>query len=185
MITVKAGTFAAITVKTTVVHTVTYFVVGLLAFTLLDYNSKFADPIVSKFMRQTNDPLVAAGPSLQIIRGFLFGLVFFAFRECIFERKNGWLILWSMLVIVGILSPFGAAPSSIEGIIYTYLPAWFHILGLPEVLVQSFLLAFVTNYWVNNPSRKWLGWMLWTIFVLVILMSIMGVLAGSGVLQRT
>ena len=113
--------------KTTIVHTVTYFIVGLIAFTFLDYSAKYADPIVANFMRQTDHPLVAAGPLFQLLRGFLFGIVFYVLREIIFPQKRGWLTLWLVLVIVGILSPFGAAPSSIEGMLYTVLPIWFHI----------------------------------------------------------
>ena len=154
----KAKALTTVILKTTIVHTVTYFLVGLLAYTILDYTSKFADTTVANLMRQTSDPLVAAGPLFQLFRGFLFGLILYAFREIIFERKNGWLTLWLMLVIVGILSLFGTAPSSIEGLIYTHLPLWFDIAGIPEILIQAFLLSFVTFYWINNPSNKWLCW---------------------------
>jgi hypothetical protein len=155
----------------------------LLAFTLLDYTSKYADPSVANLMRQTSDPLVAGGPLFQVLRGVLFGLVFYALREIVIVRKNGWLVLWLVLVIVGIISPFGAAPSSIEGMVYTHLPMWFHIAGLPEVLIQAFLLAFLTHHWVNHPEKKWIGWVLVIAFILGILMSTLGLLAGLGILQ--
>jgi hypothetical protein len=177
---VDQQTFSSITLKTIVVHTATYFLVGLLAFTFLDYSSKYADPAVVSFMRQTNDPLVAGGTLFQVIRGFLFGLVFFALREPIFTRKNGWLVLWLTLVIVGILSPFSAAPSSIEGMLYSRLPMWYHLAALPELIIQSFLLSFLTHYWVNHPEKKWLRWVLVIAFILALLMSIMGFLAGLG-----
>lgn len=179
----KEHTFGSITLKTIIVHTVTYFLIGLLSFTFFDYASKFADPTVANLMRQTSDPLVAAGPLFQVIRGFLFGIAFYFLREIIFVRKNGWLVLWLVLAIVGVLSPFGAAPSSIEGVIYTRLPLWFHIMGLPEVLIQAFLLAFLTHYWVNHPQKKWLNWVFGIAFVLIILMSTMGILAGLGILK--
>ncbi len=178
----KQITFPSVVWKTTIVHTVTYFVVGLLSFTLLDYTAKYADPVVANFMRQTNHPLVAGGPLFQILRGFLFGIVFYAMREIIFPQKRGWLTLWLILVIIGILSPFGAAPSSIEGMLYTVLPIWFHIAGFPEVFVQAGLLAFLVQYWVNHPERKWLSWVFGAIFVLVIIMSLLGMLSALGIL---
>ena len=181
----KQQTFSSITLKTIVVHTATYFLVGLLAFTFLDYSSKYADPAVANFMRQTNDPLVAGGTLFQVLRGFLFGLVFYALREVIFTRKNGWLVLWLTLVIVGILSPFGAAPSSIEGILYTRLPLWYHLAALPEIIIQTFLLAFLTHYWVNHPEKKWLRWVFVIAFTLAILMSTMGFLVGLGILPTS
>ena len=122
----KPLSFTSITLKTTIVHTVTYFIVGLIAFTILDYSVKYADPIVAGIMRQTDHPLVAAGPVFQVFRGFLFGIVFYLLRD-FFNRQFGWLVL----VIVGIISPFGAAPSSIKGMLYTVLPTWFHLAGFP------------------------------------------------------
>lgn len=178
----KQLNFSSIAIKTTVVHTVTYFLVGLLSFVLLDYSAKYADEVVSGLMRQTDHPLVALGPAFQILRGFLFGIVFYVLRDMIFTQKRGWLRLWLVLVIVGILSPFGAAPSSIEGMLYTVLPMWFHVAGFPEVFIQSALLAFLTHYWVNHPEKKWLGWVFGVIFVLVVLMSVLGALAALGFL---
>jgi hypothetical protein len=133
-------------------------------------------------MRQTSDPLVAAGPLLQVIRGALFGIVIFLLRDVVLERKHGWLTLWAVLVIVGVISPFGAAPASIEGMIYTTLPLWFHINGLPEILLQSLLLAVVATYWINHPDKKWLSWLMGIVFFLIVLLSTADVLAGMGVL---
>lgn len=174
--------FPSIILKTTLVHAVTYFVVGLIAFTFWDYSTKFADPVVVNMMRQTDHPLVAAGPIFQVLRGFLFGIAFYMIRETIFPRRYGWLTLWLMLVIVGILSPFGAAPSSIEGVLYTVLPFWFHLMGLPEVLIQAGLLAFLTHYWVNHPEKKWLSWLFWVVFAVMVLLSLLGLLAALGFL---
>jgi hypothetical protein len=181
----KSLSFAVISLKTTIVHTVSYSVTGLLALYFLDYSAKFADPTVANMFRPTDHPLVAAGPLFQVLRGFLFGIVFYLLRETVFPRKNGWLLLWLVLVIVGIISPFGAAPSSIEGMVYTVLPTWFHVVGLPEVLVQSGLLAFLTQYWVNHPEKKWLGWVFGIAFTLTILMSGLGILAALGMLPTS
>lgn len=175
-------TFKSIMSRTAIVHTVTYFVMGILALAFLGYSDIFADPAVEGFMRPTDSPWVAIGPLLNVIRGLLFGIVFYLLRETIFPRRSGWLILWVVLVIVGILSPFGAAPSSIEGMIYTNLPLWFHITGLPEVLIQALLLAVLTHLWVNHPDWKSLDIAFGLIFILVIVFSVLGLLAGLGFL---
>ena len=177
--------FSVISLKSTIVHTVSYFVIGLLAFTFFDYSSKFADPVAANMFRQTDHLLVAAGPLFQVVRGFLFGIVFYFLREIVFHRKYGWLTLWLVLVIVGILSPFGAAPSSIEGMVYTVLPSWFHMVGYPEIMVQSGLLAFLTQYWVNHPEKKWLNWVFGILFMLTIIMSSLGILAALGMLPTS
>jgi hypothetical protein len=173
---------ASTLVKTTLTHTVTYFLMGLAALALLGYADKYADPAVSTLMRQTTDPLVAAGPLFQVIRGVLFGLVIFLLRDLVLDRKHGWLTLWVVLVIVGVISPFGAAPASIEGMIYTTLPLWFHINGLPEILLQSLLLAGIATWWINHPQNKWMGWLMGIIFTIILLLGTAGVLAGLGIL---
>jgi hypothetical protein len=175
---------SAISLKAALVHTVTYFVIGFISYTAFDYTAKYADPLLGNFMRQTNHPLVAAGPIFQVIRGLLFGLVFFLLRDIFFARKNGWVPMWLMLLIVGVISPFGPSPSSIEGVLYSNVPLNFHLIGLPEVLVQSFLLAFCTQYWVRHPEKKWLGWLFGTLFVITILMSSLGILAAVGILPQ-
>lgn len=178
----KQPSFISVALKASVIHTVTYFIVGLISFLWLDYSAKFADPTVANLMRQTDHPLVAAGPVFQILRGFLFGIVFYALRDVIFPRKRGWLTLWLVLIIVGVLSAFGPTPGSIEGMIYTVLPTWFHLVGLPEVFIQSGLLAFLTYYWVNHPEKKWLAWLFGAVFVVVILLSLLGILSALGIL---
>lgn len=178
----KQPSFASITLKTTIVHTVTYFLIGFLSFTFFDYSAKYADPLVANFMRQTDHPLIAIGPALQVIRGILFGIVFYALREIVFLHKRGWLTLWLTLVIVGILSTFGPSPSSIEGMLYTVMPMWFHLVGLPEVFIQAGLLAYLTHYWVNHPEKRWLGWTFGILFVIVVLMSLLGMLSALGFL---
>lgn len=179
----KQPSFATTLFKTASVHIVTYFVIGVLSFVFLDYTAKYSDPTVARFVRQTDHPLVMAGPFFQILRGLLFGIVFYLLRESIFPHKRGWLTLWVTLLIVGILSPFGAAPSSIEGMIYTVLPAWFHILNFPELFIQSGLLAFLSHYWINHPDKKWFNWSFGTITVLIVLLSLLGALSAFGILS--
>jgi hypothetical protein len=172
--------FVTLTVKTITVHSVTYFLVGFLAFTVLDYRHWFAEPHMKAVMRQTNDLWVMAGPLFQPVRGLLFALAFYPLRGVLFDRKDGWLVLWLALVILGILSPFGASPGSVEGMIYTIWPLWSHLVGLPEVLLQSFLLSVILHYWVTHPERKWLSWTLGILLFLVLLLPALGLLTRRG-----
>lgn len=167
--------FWTLTLKTIVVHTITYFLTGIIAFTLLDYTAQFAEASLATFMRQTSDPIVALGPALQPIRGILFALVFYPLREPLFGQKRGWLIIWLMLVSLGILSTFAPASGSVEGLIYTTIPARDQFSGgFLEVLTQSLLLSALLFYWVNHPEKRWLTWLLGVAFVLIVIMSFMG-----------
>jgi hypothetical protein len=175
----RRPTFLGITLKTIVVHTVTYFAVGLLALTILDYTTWFADPSLSCFMRQTDDPLVAAGPLFQPIRGFLFGIVFYLLRDVLFRGRGGWFTMWAMLVLVGIFSTFGPTPGSVEGMIYTTLPIRGQLFGLIEVLLQSLLLSTITAFWVTHANLRWLNWVLGVLFIIVLLLPALGLLLGQ------
>ena len=165
-----------LTLRAIVSHTLTYFLIGLMASVLFNYAADFARPELRTFMRQIGDPIIALGPALQPIRGILFALAFYPLREILFRKKNGWLITWWLLIALGILSTFGPASGSIEGAIYTTLPIrdQFFSGGMLEILVQSFLFSALLYYWVNHPEKRWLNWLLGILFGIVILMSLMG-----------
>jgi hypothetical protein len=55
-------TIIEVIIKTLVTHTVTYFIMGLLAFYIFDYARLFAETGLNLLMRQTSEPLVMAGP---------------------------------------------------------------------------------------------------------------------------
>ena len=167
--------------KTVVTHTVTYFLVGLAAFWCFDYAGKFAGPGVRSLMRQTDEPLVMAGPMFQPIRGLLFGFVFYLLREPIFGARKGWLMLWLVLVVVGILGTFGPAPGSLEGMVYTTLPLRFHLESLPEIVVQALAFSALLWYWVNHSAKRWLTWGLGVAFVAALLLPTLGLLVGRAI----
>lgn len=166
-------------VKTIVTHTVTYFIMGLLASTMLDYTRFFAEPSLNLMMRHTNDPWVMVGPLFQPIRGILFGIVFYLLREPFFGKKNGWLVMWMVLVVVGIIGTFGPTPGSLEGMLYTVFPLWVHLRSLPEILLQSLFLSSILFYWVNHPQKKWLNWVMGIAFLILMSFPIIGLLAAQ------
>jgi len=176
----KRLTIGGIVVKTTVVHTLTYFIVGLIAFNLFNYTKQFAGPVLSSFMKQTNDPVVRAGVLFQPVRGILFGIVFYLLRDVLFRQRNGWFIMWIMLAVIGIISTFGPAPGSIEGFIYTKLPFTGLWGGGAEVLTQALLLSILTFYWVNHPEKKWLNWVLGSLCLIALILPALGLLANQA-----
>ena len=168
----------SIVIKTAVTHTVTYFVVGLLAFSILDYSRLFTETALNQLMKQLTEPVVMAGPLFQPIRGLLFGMVIYLLRDVIFSRKNGWLVLWTAFIVIGILGTFGPSPGSIEGAIYTVIPLRVQLIGIPEVLLQSLLLSFLVVHWVNHPKRRWLNWSMGLAFSGSLLLPTLGLLTA-------
>jgi hypothetical protein len=176
MMTTSPPTPFQVIAKTAITHTTTYFAVGLLAFTLLDYGTWYSETNLNLLMRPTSHPLVMAGPLFQPIRGVLFGIVFFLLRDLLFKERSGWLVLWSVLVVLGIINTFGPAPGSIEGLVYTTLPIGIQMKGLIEIVLQSLLLSLLLVYWVRRPDKKWLSWVMGLAFGLVMLLPTLGLL---------
>jgi len=173
----QSSTLFGLVVKTAVVHTITYFLMGALAYNFLGYAKEFSQPYMIGWMRQTTDLWVMIGPMFQPLRGIIFALAFYPLREVFFEKKNGWLILWWTLAAIGILSTFGPTPGSIEGLLYTIIPLPAQLAGWLEVIPQALLLSVILHYWVNHPAQKWLNWVLGIVFVVMMLLPILGLLA--------
>lgn len=166
--------FAGLAVKTAVVHTLTYFVCGALAAHYLHYADLMAKP--ESGMRPITSSLVVAGPLFQPLRGILFASVFYSVRQCLFLRKWGWLVMAWMLIALGILSTFGPAGGSVEGMIYTPTPILLQMRGWIEIVPQATSLALLLWFWVRHPEKKWLNWLLGSAFVVVVALDVLGVL---------
>jgi hypothetical protein len=138
--------------RVTIAHTLTYFVAGLLAATILDYRSAFEQPIIRDYMQPFGSASVFWGPVGQLLRGVIIGLVLLPFRHVLADTRRGWLYLWLLLVGSGIVSTSAAAPASIEGVIYTRLPLWYHVFGLPEMLLQTLAFSIVVHLYLRHPT---------------------------------
>jgi hypothetical protein len=158
--------FVPLAMKTVVCHTITYFVMGLLAYKLLNYEAIINNPCSG--MRPISSLWVVLGAPLQILRGILFASIFYLFRDKLFGCKHGWLVMAWMLVGIGILGTFGAPAGSLEGFIYTKTPVLMQMRGYLEVVTQAVLLSALLCYWVNHASKKWLNWALGAAYVIAV-----------------
>jgi hypothetical protein len=155
--------FVPLAVKTVVCHSITYMLMGALAFHFLHYADFINNPNSS--MRPTTSLWLILGVPLQVFRGVLFASVFYLFREQLFGRKDGWLRMAWMLIGIGILGTFAAPPGSLEGFIYTTIPVANQLRGYLEVVTQALLMSALLCYWVNRPGRKGLSWALGIAYV--------------------
>jgi|GEM_PF-347811 len=144
--------FAPFAVKVAVVHTLTYAAFGLVMSAVFGYQRVFEQAVVRDYMRPYDSPFVLAGPLLQPIRGLVIAMALWLIRPLIFDGRQRWLTVWAMLVLIGIIAAPSAAPNSIEGVIYTKLPLWYHLGGLPELLLQTLTFSIVLERWVMHPA---------------------------------
>lgn len=166
---------ASVMYKSAIVHTATYLIFGMFAFYGFDYTEDFSSGLLAGYMRPATEPIIMLGPVFQPIRGALFGIVFYLLADILFTQNLGWLKMWVMLIIIGILSPFGPSPGSIEGAIYTRLsyPSLYSY-TLVEVYGQALTLAVGVYFWVRNPRNRWVGWGFTAIAAFAVLAPIAG-----------
>ncbi len=168
--------FRSILYRTIISHTVTYFATGVIAAILLDYSSRMIRPDVAPIIRTISDPILIASPLFQPLRAALLAIVFYLLRDVLFSNRKGWLIMWCMLAVIGILTPFSASWGGFEGMIFFNFPLWDHIAGWPEVFSQTLLLSVILTYWVDHPKSKRLRVILLVGFILALLLPIVSLL---------
>jgi hypothetical protein len=134
---------------------ISYFLAGIFAYNLVNYQELFETPPFSGFMKPMNSIAIVAGPALQFIRGIIFSIALWPFKETFLNTKYGWLKLWGLLVGLSILSTTAAAPGSIEGFIYTTIPIKKQVIGYIEVIPQTLLFSIMVYYWYKNPKKAW------------------------------
>ena len=169
--------FIPLAVKTAVCHTITYFMMGVIAMNLFHYADFFNAP--NSGWRHTNDPIVILGVVFQPLRGLLFASVFYPLRSALFGRKHDWLILAWLLIGIGILGTFAAPAGSLEGFIYTTTSLSVHLRGYVEIVTQAVLLSVLLCFWLKHPEKKWLNWALGAPFIIVLILPILGMLAAK------
>lgn len=158
----------------------TYFLIGWLASSALHYRELFATDVSAgtswQYMRSFDSPWVPAGSILQCVRGGLFGLALWPLRRVWLDEPRGWLRIWFLFVGLAILGPTAAAPGSLEGMIYTNLSWSDHLLGWPEMGMQTLLFCLILQRWYRHPGRWWNPLMIAGV-ALICVMSTLGVLA--------
>jgi hypothetical protein len=167
--------FLPLAAKTVICHTITYLVMGALAYHFLHYADYINNPCSG--MRPITSLWVMLGAPMQVFRGVLFASVFFPLRTLLFGRKHGWLLMAWILIGVGILGTFAPPAGSLEGFIFTTTPFWMQVRGYLEIVTQALLLSALLCYWVNHPGKKWLSWTLGVAYGISILLPVLGLLA--------
>ncbi len=142
-------------IKVALLHTVSYFICGLIFSKLFNYEILFKLQNVQYFMRDAYGISSLFGPFVQIIRGAVIGCVFLMLKDNLLKRKNAWLYVWLLFVGLGIICTPAASPASIEGLVYSQLPLEFHLKILPELLVQTLLFSLwiTSDFKFNIPDK--------------------------------
>lgn len=147
-------TFLTFALKVIVAHMATYFIFGIIFSNVFDYGEIFQRPIIRDYMIPMDEHNIVLGPFLQPIRGLIFAIGLWPLRSFLIEKKRGWLTLWGLLVTIGILSTPAASPGSIEGMLYSKLPMWYHLMGYPEIILQTLVFSIWLIWWERQSLES-------------------------------
>jgi hypothetical protein len=160
----RFGVFAG---KVMAVHTVTYFVVGALAYQLLMKQFYTGpDPAFGAFMRTPDDATVWSHVvrwflPAQLLRGLLISLVLYPFFETLlrWDFKRRFAAISGLYIVLGYWAATVAAPGTIEGMVYMRpeITAYLHLIGQPEIIIQGLALGVLLAWWMppgRRPARQ-------------------------------
>lgn len=137
-----------------VINFITYTIMGLLAANLLGYEEIWKETLTSFGYRDFDSKWVMIGPLLQPIRGAVYGIILWPFRDIIVKSKYGWLKLFGLFWGIGIFGTFAAPIGSFEGIIYTTHSIKMHIWGQPEITGHALLYSYLLYKWSRDESSR-------------------------------
>ena len=168
--------------RTITTYMFAYIVAGSIA--QIYYSPIWDTGALSAIMRPMNSTWVALGPVLQSINAFAIALIVYPLRSIILGQNNGWSILFLLVAGFSIFTPQAPAPGSFEGLIYTKLSFFEHLIGLPETLIFSFLFSFGLYRWYKKPGMTW-NIVSIVSTIVIVLISVLGYLAAIGIIPRS
>lgn len=136
--------------RSTLIHVITYMVVGGLAFHFMTHRTDEISPGI----QDLHGPHVMRWFFVaQIVRGVLHGLVLFPLRRALLDMKQwGGLVIGSILFMVGSVIGINGA---IESWVYStrFSPDLF-LIHLPEVIIQTISYGYLLLAWERRVEKK-------------------------------
>jgi hypothetical protein len=156
--------FTIFTGKVTAAHVTTYFVAGVIAYSLLTKEFYTGpNPIFAAFMRTETEPelwghVVRWFLPAQILRGVLLAAVLYPLFDVLktWTFTKRWLFIASLYLVFGFWAATVAAPGTIEGLVYMrpFITPYAHLAVQPEIVLQGLGLAALIAGAISEPPVK-------------------------------
>ena len=142
------------TFRSTVLHIITYLVVGGLSYHFLTHRYWEGPDALPGFRNPRSAHVMHWFLPAQIARGILYGLVLFPLRRELLDMKHwGGFVIGSILFMIGSVIGISGA---IEGWVYvTNFHLSLFLASLPEVVIQTFLYGYLLLAWERRIERKY------------------------------
>ncbi len=150
----QKGSLKGYLFRFSLVHVIIYVFIALLFRNYLNYNEQYTSSVLYNNFRNIDSTIMRFAPLFQLGRGLFLGLIIYPVYNCIIGVKYGWLRLFALLWGLSLIGSVAATPGSIEGFIYTKTPIIEHLLGLPEVTLQTMLFSLIFVSWEKRRLNK-------------------------------
>jgi len=143
-------TFVSFASRTIIVHIVTYFIAGVLAY-FIQWGGVYGGLAMQTYVKPPSEFAAWVIPS-QILRGLILAVALYPFLGRILELKRwGWLSVSSLYLLIGTVAGSGGV---IEHIVFTTTPVSFTLATLPEIVVQGLMFGYLLVLWERRSHRR-------------------------------
>lgn len=143
-------------IRFTLLHIVTYTVVGVLFYQLQDYERAFEVQEYFQLFRPMDHPLVMYSMFIQILRGSILAILIHPFYDVFMHRKHEWLLLFGLLFGLTVLGSMVFIPNLM--IRFSGTPfmqvVLENITGLPEIIVQILIFSWLFIRWEKKKIKQ-------------------------------
>lgn len=149
--------------KVILLHVVTYFTAGALAYPLLTKPFYVGtNPVFAGFLRTEADPALWAHVTTwflpaQILRGFLLAIALSPFFTILVSWSywKRFAVISGLYLLIGFWAAAVAAPGTIEGLVYMRpeITLNIHLLVQPEIIGQGLAFGAGLAAWMANKPR--------------------------------
>jgi hypothetical protein len=150
--------YVGFVLKVMVVHAVTYFVCGAIAYSLVMKQFYVGDEATfAAFMRTEAEPELWRHVMhwffpAQLLRGLMIGAVLCPFLEVMLSwgYRKRFLCITGLYVVIGYWAATVAAPGTIEGMVYMkpFVTPFHHAIGQLEIVGQGLALGALLGWWM-------------------------------------
>ncbi len=143
-------------IRFTILHVLTYTVIGVIFFQLQDYERAFKVQEYFELFRPLDHPLVMYSMFIQILRGAILAALLYPFQNIFMKEKQGWLLLFTILFGLTALGSLVSIPNFIERIteVSFFQAVLENTVGLPEIIVQILLFSCLFIRWEKKRNKK-------------------------------
>lgn len=145
--------FVGFAVRSTVLHVLTYFVIGAVSYWLVARRYWTGSEALPWLRNPEGEFVQRWFLPAQIVRGVLHAVALFPLRETLLDmRRSGGLVVASLLLLIGSIAGISGA---IEDWVYT---TTFHLglfmAHLPEIVLQTLAYGYLLLAWERRVERK-------------------------------